>query len=129
VEPARPRIAIVDDEASVRVALERLLRLAEYQVVGFGSGEAFLASIADTAPDCAVVDIHMPGLGGLAIRSRLAVTHVDLPVVFITASDDPSLDVEARAAGGEQLLRKPFAGDELLRAIAAALNAHGKSTG
>lgn len=129
METAKPFIAVVDDEASVRVALERLLRLADYQVVGFGSGEAFLASIDQARPDCAVVDIHMPGLGGLSVRSRLVAAQIDLPVVFITASDDPMLDDAARAAGGKRLLRKPFAGDDLLRAVAAALEAGAGASG
>jgi FixJ family two-component response regulator len=118
---AGARIATVDDEAPVRVALARLLRLASYEVTGFESGEAFLASLATSCPDCVIVDIHMPGLNGFEVRERLRAGHADLPLVFISASDDAALDDAARAAGAVSLLRKPFSSDQLLAAVAAAL--------
>ncbi len=115
------RIATVDDEAPVRVALSRLLRLAGYDVVGFDSGETFLKSLAAARPDCAIVDIHMPGMNGFEVRERLRAANIDLPVVLITASDDTSLDGAAQAAGAVRLLRKPFSAEQLLGAVAAAL--------
>jgi FixJ family two-component response regulator len=122
---AGARIATIDDEAPVRVALGRLLRLADYEVTSFESGEAFLASLAASCPDCAIVDIHMPGLNGFEVRERLRAEHADLPLVFITASDNAALDDAARAAGAAALLRKPFSGDQLLAAVAAALAGRG----
>jgi FixJ family two-component response regulator len=118
---AGARIATIDDEAPVRVALARLLRLAAYEVTSFESGEAFLASLTTSCPDCAIVDVHMPGLNGFEVRERLRAAHPDLPLVFITASDNAAMDDAARAAGGVRLLRKPFSGDQLLAAVAAAL--------
>lgn len=118
---ANARIATIDDEAPVRVALARLLRLAAYEVTSFESGEAFLASLATSCPDCAIVDVHMPGLNGFEVRERLRAGHADLPLIFITASDDVALDEAARGAGAVRLLRKPFSGDELLAAVALAL--------
>jgi len=118
---ARARIATIDDEAPVRVALARLLRLAAYEVTSFDSGEAFLASLAVSCPDCVIVDIHMPGMNGFEVANRLRAANIDLPVVLITASDDAALDAAARAAGAVQLLRKPFPGDQLLAAVAEAL--------
>jgi FixJ family two-component response regulator len=117
-------IATVDDEAPVRLALSRLLRLAEYDVIGFASGAAFLASLDVSRPDCAIVDIHMPGMNGLEVTKRLRAAQIDLPVVLITASDDTSLDGAAEAAGAVRLLRKPFSGDQLLEAVASALGRH-----
>ena len=111
---------MVDDEASVRTALRRLLRLADYEVAVFGSGEEFLASLATQRPDCAILDVHMPGVSGFDVRAQLRATHVDVPVVFITASDDIALDRAAFDAGGT-LLRKPFSNDALLDAVGAAL--------
>jgi FixJ family two-component response regulator len=121
VTSADPRIAVVDDEAPVRTALGRLLRLADYEVATFGSGEEFLASLAARPPDCVILDVHMPGLSGFDVQSRLRIAHVDVPVVFITASDDLALGRAVSEAGGVRLLRKPFSNDELLDAVGAAL--------
>ena len=116
-----PLIAVVDDEAPVRTMLGRLLRLADYEVAAFSCGEDFLASLAARAPACVILDIHMPGLSGLEMQARLRATHKDIPVVFITASDDPLLDQAVREAHGVALLRKPFSSDTLLGALDAAL--------
>lgn len=111
---------MVDDEAPVRVALRRLLRLADYAVTTFESGEAFLASLDTAQPDCVLLDVHMPGITGLVVHARMRAAHVAVPVVFITASD--TLDVEQSAnAAGAQLLRKPFSNDALLVAVATAI--------
>jgi len=114
-------IAVVDDEAPVRVALGRLLRLAGYEVVAYPSGEAFLAALANRVPDCALLDVHMPGLSGLEVLRRLIGDGVKLPVVFITASEDPAIARSALDAGGLQVLHKPISRQELLAAIAFAL--------
>jgi FixJ family two-component response regulator len=116
-----PCVAVVDDETPGRTALGRLLRLTDYEVAVFASGEAFLASLDARRPDCVILDVHMPGLSGFEVQSRLNATQVDVPVVFITASDDPDLDRLALEAGGASLLRKPFSEDELLDAVGAAL--------
>ena len=116
-----PYVAVVDDEASVRTALGRLLRLADYEVAAFASGDAFLASLATRRPDCAVIDIHMDGLSGFETKAHLAALHRDVPVVFITASDDAGLDRSVAEAGGVRLLRKPFSNDSLVEAVGAAL--------
>ena len=118
---ADPYIAVVDDEASVRTALGRLLRLADYEVAAFGCGDEFLASLAEKRPVCVILDVHMPGLSGLDVQSGLRAMHLDIPVVFITASDDLALDHAVAAAGGVRLLRKPFSNDALLDAVGAAL--------
>ena len=116
-----PCIAVVDDESPVRTMLGRLLRLADYRVTTFASGEEFLASLTGRLPACAIVDVHMPGLSGLDVQSRLRAAHIEVPVVFITASDDLALDQLVAAAGGMHLLRKPFSNDELLEAVGMAL--------
>jgi FixJ family two-component response regulator len=111
----------VDDEAPVRTALSRLLRLADYDVATFASGDDFLAGLDARRPDCVVLDIHMPGLSGLDVQARLKAAHIDLPVIFITASDEFDLGRQTLEAGGAHLLRKPFSNDELLAAIGKAL--------
>ena len=101
--------------------LRRVLRLADHDVATFGSGEAFLASLAASMPACVILDIHMPGLSGLDVQARLHAMHLDVPIVFITASDDPALDDLIIEAIGATLLRKPFPTEELLDQVDAAL--------
>ena len=115
-------IAVVDDEAPVRTMLGRLLRLADYEVAAFSSGEDFITSLASRHPDCVILDVHMPGLSGLNVRSQMSATQLDIPMVFITASDDLALDGKVQQAGGVKLLRKPFSNDELLDAVGVALS-------
>ena len=118
---AAPRVAVVDDEASVRTALSRLLRLVDFDVAMFASGEEFLAALDTGRPDCAIIDIHMPGLSGFDVQARLNALHIDIPVVFITASDEVNLKRPMPVAGCAQLLRKPFSSDELITAVRAAI--------
>jgi FixJ family two-component response regulator len=124
VDPAESLIAVVDDELPVRTMLGRLLRLADYRVSAYASGEEFLASVAlrDTPrPSCAILDVHMPGMSGLEVQSHLRAKAVRIPIVMITASDDIALDRAALEAGAVGLLRKPFSNRDLLGAIDAAL--------
>jgi FixJ family two-component response regulator len=114
-------LALVDDEAPVRQALGRLLRLAGYEVLGFATGQEFLDSLHARLPDCVLLDIHMPGLSGLQVRDELKSAKFDLPIVFITASDDAELADQALCGGAKALLRKPFPRQVLLDAVDAAL--------
>jgi FixJ family two-component response regulator len=118
---ADPCVAVVDDEAPVLKALGRLLRLADWGVVTFDSGESFLASLAAQRPDCVILDVHMPGLSGFDVLSRLRAADLELPVIFITASDDPDVADRAKEAGACTLLRKPFSNEALVDAVSAAL--------
>jgi FixJ family two-component response regulator len=116
-----PCIAIVDDEAPVRTMLGRVLRVADYDVATYASGEEFLASLTTRVPSCLILDVHMPGLSGFDVQSRLRALGPAIPVIFITASDDSALDERVKDAHGTVLLRKPFTSDTLLSAIAVAL--------
>ena len=122
-------VALVDDEAPVRVALGRLLRLANHTVLAFASGEEFLASLAVRMPDCVLLDVHMPGLTGLEVQARLRAAGLDLPVIFITASDEADIGRRALEAGGLLVLRKPFSNDLLLDAVSVALNSRPRHAG
>jgi FixJ family two-component response regulator len=117
------RIALVDDEASVRVALSRVLRLAGYEVGVYASGKDFLDAIDDFRPDCALLDIHMPGLTGLQVQHQLQAQHAQVPAVLITASEDADMRSRVHDAGGFCLLHKPFSRLELLSSIEAAMRA------
>ena len=112
---------MVDDESSVLTMLGRLLRLADYQVTSFASGEEFLDSLAAGLPACMILDVHMPWLSGFDVESRMRAAHIEVPIVFITASDDIALDRSALEAGAVCLLRKPFSSNQLLEAIGMAL--------
>jgi FixJ family two-component response regulator len=116
-----PLVAVVDDEPGVRVALSRLLRLDGYEVEAFESGEKFLASLMHRLPACALLDVNMPGLGGLQVQARLLAERIEVPVIFITASDDAAVDRLALEAGGLHVLHKPFRSDTLLTAVQRAL--------
>jgi FixJ family two-component response regulator len=116
------RVAIVDDELSMRIALGRLLRLAGCEVSLFSSGEAFLASLErQLPPDCLILDLWMAGLSGIEVLHALREAKVATPVICITASAESSLTDVAIGAGATRLLRKPILNDELLDAIRLAL--------
>ena len=118
---ADPVIAVVDDESPVRIMLGRVLRLADYRVITFASGEEFLDSLTARLPACMILDVHMPGLSGLEVLSRMRAARIAIPVIFITASDDIALDRLALDARAVSLLRKPFSSDHLLEAVGRAL--------
>ena len=118
---ASPLIVVVDDEAPVRTMLRRALRLVDYEVALFASGEEFMDSLSACPPACVVLDIHMSGLSGLDVARRMRAQNVRVPIVLITASDDSALDHSAAAAGAICLLRKPFSTDALLAAVSCAL--------
>jgi FixJ family two-component response regulator len=124
VASADPCIAVVDDESPVRTMLVRLLRLADYRVTAFASGEEFLDSLTARLPACAILDVHMPGLSGFDVQSRMRAAHIEVPIVFITASDDSALDRSALEAGAICLLRKPFSSDQLIEVVAIALGSN-----
>ena len=115
-------VAVVDDEGPVRAALGRLLRLAGYRVAAFESGEPFLASLANSRPACVLLDVNMPGLTGLQVQARLLANGMALPVVFITGSDDSTIDRLSLESGGLRVLYKPFGSDELLAAVRLAMS-------
>jgi FixJ family two-component response regulator len=118
----RPRVAVVDDEDSVRRALVRLLSASHLDVEAYPSGEAFLNSLQDHSPDCLVLDLQMTGLTGHDVQRQLAARHQDFPVIIITAHDEPTLRLRCLADGAAAYLRKPLRGDVLLRSIETAVH-------
>jgi FixJ family two-component response regulator len=114
--PLRRFIAIVEDDASVRKALERQVRSAGYRCQGFASAEDFLAVASSCDAACIVSDIGLGGMTGLQLALHPEVIRLNFPVVFITGSADPLICVAARELGAA-LLHKPIIGQELLDAI------------
>ena len=117
-------VAVVDDDESVRRAIKRLLRSVGIKAETFSSGEEFLGALSSTAscqPACVILDFQMPGINGLELQRRLAPTGV--PVIFITAQDDPAVRKKALASGAAGYLRKPFNDAKLVKTVEIALGA------
>lgn len=118
-----PIVFVVDDDRSFRRSTERLVRLAGYDVRGFGSAAEFLAAGAarGAEPSCLVLDVRMPGLSGPDLQRALAKAGNEIPVIFITGQGDIPMSVRAMKAGAVEFLTKPVGEQELLEAIAQAL--------
>lgn len=115
-------VFVVDDEESVREALEGLIRSAGLAVETFGSAQQFLARHRSDTPCCLVSDIKMPGLSGLELQERMADINIDIPIIFITGHGDIPMSVTAMKAGAVEFLTKPFQDYELLDAINDAID-------
>jgi FixJ family two-component response regulator len=121
MDKERPFVAVVDDEESVRSALLRLLRASRIECEGFASGEEFLRSIELRRPDCLVLDLQMAGLNGRDVQRQLIGRKSPIPLVMITAHDEPTIREQCLADGASAYLRKPLRGDLLIRSIHAAI--------
>ena len=116
-----PLVAVVDDDASVRRALTRLLQSAEFRVLTYTSATEFLDTGLPSAPDCVILDIHLGGISGLELLSRLRGSGYGLPVLIITAHDDAQAREAAAQAGCTAYLRKPLDAKVLLEEVATAM--------
>ena len=114
-------VFVVDDDPSVRSAIERLIGTVGLQVQLFGSAREFLASKLPDLPSCLVLDIRLPGISGLALQRQLAETNVKIPIIFITSHRDVPMTVRAMKAGAVEFLTKPFHDQDLLDAIHLAI--------
>jgi len=119
--------AIVDDDESVRKALARLLRVRGYDVETFADGSEFLEALKTSKPDCVLLDVHMPTVGGLDVQDSLRMGGVHMPIIFMTAHEDNALRERALANGAVAYLRKPLTEQTLLAAIATAVAAKRQS--
>lgn len=118
---ARPLIAVIDDEPSVRRALMRVLQASNFDAVAFASGEEFLNSLCERMPDCAVLDFQMPGLTGADVLRCLGRSQVALPVIMVTAHDHPALRKQWLADGAVAHLAKPLGREKLVAVIEQTL--------
>jgi FixJ family two-component response regulator len=115
-------ISVVDDDASVRESLRCLIRSVGLAVEVFATAEEFLKSDHLRNTRCLILDARMPGMNGLELQRRLATSHYEIPVVFITAHGDEASRSRALKGGAVDYLLKPFREEALLQAIHAALN-------
>jgi FixJ family two-component response regulator len=114
-------VYVVDDDASVRDAVQRLIASVGLRVQTFGSTSEFLTSKRPEAPACLVLDVRLPGASGLELQRDLAEANVQIPIIFITGHADVPMTVRAMKAGAVEFLTKPFRGQELLDAIQQAI--------
>ncbi|MBC7940248.1 MAG: response regulator [Chitinophagaceae bacterium] len=110
-------VVVVDDDPEMARAVSRLLKAAGFHSITFDSGEALLASGALAPAACLILDVHMPGMSGLELAERLQESGSRLPMIFITANDDPLLRERARRLDALGFLIKPFDSETLLSLI------------
>ncbi len=116
-----PIVYVVDDDESVREAVQRLIASVGLRVQTFGSTREFLDSKRPAAPACLVLDVRLPDASGLELQRDLAQASVHIPIIFITGHADVPMTVRAMKAGAVEFLTKPFRGQELLDAIQDAI--------
>jgi FixJ family two-component response regulator len=116
-----PTVFIVDDDASVRDAMEYLLRSVGLEAKKFASATEFLEYYDPSTPGCLVLDVRMPGMSGLELQEALAARGALLPIIFVTAHGDVPMAVEAVKAGAVDFLLKPFRDQDLLDKVQQAV--------
>jgi FixJ family two-component response regulator len=119
--PEGPHIAVVDDDRSIRNAMQDLLNAAGYSTSTFSNATSFLQSPVRGSVACLVADMRMPGMTGVELHEHLATSGTGIPTVIITAHPEELTRDRARAAGITCFLTKPFAPDELLECVRQAL--------
>lgn len=119
--PIRPKVYLVDDEPELRRALERVLRAEGFAVESCGSATEFLAGLGPRTVGCAVLDLSMPDIDGLAVQQRLLETGATLAVVFLTGRGDIPSSVRAMKAGAVDFLTKPVKAADLAAAVRTAM--------
>jgi FixJ family two-component response regulator len=118
---ATPVVFVVDDDVSVREALELLIGFAGWRPETFESAQEFLSRPRVLVPSCLILDVALPGLNGLDLQKLVAVDRKDMPIIFITGYGDIPTTVEAMKGGAVEFLTKPFGDEVLLEAIERAL--------
>src|ERR1700736_778418 len=117
-----PTVYVVDDDPSLRAALEGLLKSVGLRSESFGTAQEFLSSKRADGPCCLVLDVRLPGVNGLDFQRQLADAGVQIPIIFITGHGDIPMTVKAMKSGAVEFLTKPFRDQDLLDAINQALD-------
>lgn len=116
-----PTVFIVDDDSSVRIAIQGLLKSVGLRSESFASSQEFLSGRASDGPSCLVLDVRLPGLSGLDFQRQLADAGAQIPIIFVTGHADIPMTVKAMKSGAVEFLTKPFRDQDLLDAIQQAL--------
>ena len=119
---ANSTVLVIDDDPNVRASIGRLLRSLGIEVQLFGSIAEFLQSNPPNGPTCLVLDVRLPGQGGLDLQRKLLQANRDIPIIFITGHGDIPMSVAAMKAGAIEFLTKPFRDQDLLDAIQLGLS-------
>jgi FixJ family two-component response regulator len=114
-------VFIVDDDAEVRAAMQRLLKTVGLHAEAFASAKDFLQRSMPQGPSCLILDVRLPGMSGLDVQRKLLAAGINLPIIFITAHADVPLAVRAMKSGAVEFLTKPVRGQDLLDAVEQAL--------
>ena len=117
----QPVVFVVDDDESVREALRSLFRSVSLRVETFGSAGDFLRSELPEVASCLVLDVRLPGVSGLDFQAELAKANIHIPIIFMTGHGDIPMSVQAMKAGAVDFLTKPFRDQDMLDAVAAAV--------
>ena len=120
-ERSAKTVAVVEDDASYRVALQRLLKSAGLSVQLFESAEDFLSSGQQHETGCLIADIRMPGMSGLDLQAKLNADRCPIPTIFITAHGDEKMRLQALRGGAVKFLAKPFDAAILLESVRVGL--------
>jgi FixJ family two-component response regulator len=124
VQPAPlPTVFVIDDDEDMRSALGNLFRSVGHEVKLFGSAAEFLQDTSSDVPGCLVLDVRLPGMSGLDFQNKLASANANIPIVFMTGHGDIPMSVRAMKAGAVDFLTKPFRDQDMLDAVAHAIEA------
>jgi FixJ family two-component response regulator len=115
-------VFVIDDDVEVRASIQGLLKSAGFHSESFGTAEEFLDRRVHDGPSCLVLDVSLPGVGGLELQRKLADAGVPIPIIFITGHGDIPMTVKAMKTGAVEFLTKPFVDQDLLNAIQQAFD-------
>lgn len=117
-------VSIIDDDVSLRAAIDSLLRSVGLEVRAYGSVNEFLAARRPDTPGCLILDVRLPGISGLDFQAQLATLDIQLPVILMTGYGDIPMSVRGMKAGAVDFLTKPFRHQDLLDAVTTAIERH-----
>jgi FixJ family two-component response regulator len=117
-----PTVFVIDDDGNVRAAIQGLLKSVGVRSEAFATAEEFLDNSEPDGPSCLVLDVSLPGVGGLELQRKLAEAGVRIPIIFITGHGDIPMTVKAIKSGAVEFLTKPFDDENLLNAIRLAFD-------
>jgi FixJ family two-component response regulator len=120
--PSTPTVFVIDDDVNVRAAIQGLLKAVGLRSEAFATAEEFLGNKQPDGPSCLVLDVSLPGVGGLELQRKLADAEVRIPIIFITGHGDIPMTVRAIKSGAVEFLTKPFDDENLLNAIQLAFD-------
>lgn len=121
ISPDTPTVFIVDDDARMRAAMQRLLRTVGLHSESFATPQDFLQHKLPDGPSCLVLDVRLPGISGLDVQHKLIEAGAQIPIIFITSHGDIPMTVKAMKSGAVEFLTKPFRDQDLIDAIQEAL--------